>query len=174
MIRYLYNGVDVTNSGFTDANDISYPNNWARLASEIERQRLGIITEEVVEVINLEEIKNNTWELIKQERDRRVQNGGYKVGSKWYHSDTFSRTQQMALVMLGASLPPSLAWKTMDGSFIQMTPSLAQQIFGAGAMQDTLTFAKAEYHKTQVNSLVNKAQIDAYDIYADWPIIYGE
>ena len=39
----------------------------------------------------------------------------------------------MGLVMLGDNIPAGLQWKTMDGSFVVMTPSLAQQVFAAAA-----------------------------------------
>ena len=38
----------------------------------------------------------------------------------------------------------------MDGSFITMTPELAQQILIAGSLSDTLLFQAAEAHKAAV------------------------
>jgi len=144
------------------------------LATNDERSNLCIATPNLVEVIDIDKLKSSKLELIKQERDRRVQEGGYKVGTKWYHSDTFSRTQQMGLVMLGANIPAGLQWKTMDGSFITMTTTLAQQIFGAGAMQDTLTFAKAEEHRIAVYALTDIQAVKEYDVTTGWPQIYSE
>lgn len=89
-------------------------------------------------------IKAANWETIKAERDRRTQAGGYQVDGKWFHSDTFSRTQQMALVMMGANIPTGLQWKTMDGSFVTMTQTLANQVFTAGAASDATLFSRAE------------------------------
>ena len=108
---------------------------------------------------------------IKAERDRRIQSGGFKVGTKWFHSDTFSRTQQMGLVMMGASIPVATLWKTMNGSFVAMTPLLASQIFGAAAASDMAIFTAAEVHLTAINASLNPA---AYNILTGWPLAYGE
>jgi hypothetical protein len=71
---------------------------------------------------DLDALRAAHWEAIKAERDRRTLSGGYPVDvggePKWFHSDLLSRSQQIGLVLLGASIPPGLAWKTMDGSFV--------------------------------------------------------
>jgi len=109
---------------------------------------------------------------IKAERDRRTQAGGYKVAGKWFHSDTFSRTQQMGLVMLGANIPAGTPWRTMDGSTVTMTQTLAGQIFGAAAASDIAIFAAAEAH---IAALQESPDPGAYDYRsAGWPKIYGE
>lgn len=110
------------------------------------------------------------WASIKAERDRRVQSGGYKVGTKWFHSDTFSRTQQMGLVMLGASIPVNVPWKTMDGTVITMTQTLAGQIFATAAASDIAIFAAAETHKAAMETSADPA---AYDFSAGWPAIFA-
>jgi hypothetical protein len=115
-------------------------------------------------------IKSATWERIKTERDRRTENGGFKVGTKWYHSDARSRTQQLGLVMMGASIPAGLQWKTMDASFVTMTATLAGQILAAGAASDQAVFAAAEAHKTAMEA---SADPSAYDFLGGWPAIYG-
>lgn len=111
------------------------------------------------------------WNRIKTERDRRIQQGGYKVGTKWYHSDTFSRTQQMGLVMLGANIPANTPWKTMDGSFVIMTQTLAGQIFAAAAASDIAIFTAAEAHRTAMEASQDPA---SYNFASGWPSIYGE
>lgn len=110
------------------------------------------------------------WERIKAERDRRTQAGGYQAGGKWFHSDTFSRTQQMGLVMLGANIPSGLQWKTMDGSFITMTQGLAGQVFAAAAASDTALFTHAEALRADVDAAADPA---AVDIGAGWPEVFG-
>lgn len=114
--------------------------------------------------------KASAWERIKTERDRRIQQGGYKAGTKWYHSDTFSRTQQMGLVMLGANIPANTPWKTMDGSFVVMTQTLAGQIFGTAAASDIAIFTAAEVHKAAMEASADPA---AYSFTGGWPAIYG-
>ena len=108
---------------------------------------------------------------VKAERDRRIQAGGYKVGTKWYHSDTFSRTQQMGLVMSGANIPAGLLWKTMDGTFVPMTALLAQQIFAAAAASDPAIFTAAEMHIAAINASTSPS---TYNVLTGWPLAYGE
>lgn len=106
------------------------------------------------------------WEQIKAIRDRKTQQGGYKVGSNWYHSDTFSRTQQIGLTIMGAAMPAGIMWKTMAGGFVQMTPTLAQQIFAAAGAQDAALFGYAEQLKAQVDAAADPASVN---ITAGWP-----
>lgn len=125
------------------------------------------------------------WERIKSERDRRIQSGGYKAGGvKWFHSDTFSRSQQLGLarkadridaaagdldaVMLDAFGAP-IAWKTMDASFVPVTARLAQQITAAAEAADLATFKAAELHRIAMEA---SADPSTYDFSAGWPAIY--
>lgn len=114
----------------------------------------------------IEERQATAWEQIKAERDRRTLVGGYKVGAHWFHSDTFSRTQQIGLVMLDVNLPAGVQWKTMDGSFVPMTPALARQVFAAAAASDIAIFAAAEAHKA---AMLASVQPEAYDFSVGWP-----
>lgn len=120
--------------------------------------------------INLSSAKATAWGAIKAERDRRKA-GGVKVGAKWFHSDDASRIQQLALVMMGAGLPAGLQWKTMDGSFITMTPALAQQVFTGQAASDQAIFAVAEGHRVAMEASADPA---AYDHSTGWPKVFGE
>lgn len=112
------------------------------------------------------EVNAQIWGEIKAIRDRKTQNGGYKVGTDWFHSDTFSRTQQIGLTMYGANMPADLTWKTMAGTFVPMTPTLAQQIFAAAGAQDVALFTHAETLKAQVEAATDPATVD---ITAGWP-----
>lgn len=120
--------------------------------------------------VDTAELKARHWDAIKQERDRRTQQGGYQVAGKWFHSDTFSRTQQMGLVMMGASIPADLQWKTMDGSFVTMTQTLASQVFAAAAASDAALFARAEQIKADMESDPVNFVLTAQP----WPSVYGE
>lgn len=117
-----------------------------------------------------DELIAGAWLRIKVERDRRTDQGGYKVGTKWFHSDQKSRSQQLGLVLLGASIPAVLQWKTMDGSFVTMTQTLAQQILAAGAASDQAIFAAAETHKAAMEA---SADPSAYDFSGGWPATFG-
>lgn len=111
------------------------------------------------------------WELIKLERRLRTQEGGYKVGDQWYHSDPQSKIQQMGLVMMGANIPANLNWKTLSGSFVTMTQTLAGQIFQAAAAKDSQIFAVAEQKRAAVNQTGDFAN---FDYFGGWPQAYWE
>ena len=81
---------------------------------------------------------------LKQIRDELTENGGCEVGGKWFHTDVKSKQQQMALAMAGVLLPDNLMWKTMDGSFVLMTPTLAGEIFSAQMAREAAIFGICE------------------------------
>lgn len=117
--------------------------------------------------------KAEIWAKIKAIRDHRKISGvKVKVGSidKWFHSDDASRIQQMALVMMGSTIPADLQWKTMDGSFITMTQAVARGVFDATAISDQLIFAAAEMHRVAMGACVDPSN---YDYSTGWPVTYG-
>lgn len=120
-----------------------------------------------------EQIESMLWSKIKNKRDV-IQAGGYKVGTKWFHSDEKSKIQQLSLVMMGANIPAGLMWKTMDGSFVEMTQTLAMQVFGAAAAHESAIFAKAEFHKNAIAGLQAIEDLEAYDWNADWPETFAD
>lgn len=115
-------------------------------------------------------IKDHMWKSIQAERDRR-KSGGVKVGTDWFHSDDTSRIQQLALVMMGAGMPTGIMWKTMSGSFVSMTPTLAGQIFQSIAAADMGIFSKAEQLKA---ALYASADPGNFDYKSGWPLTFGE
>lgn len=120
--------------------------------------------------VTIESRRVKVWESIKAERDRRMGNG-VKVGANWFQSDTNSRIQQLALVMLGASIPAGVQWKTLGGSKVPMTQTLASQIFAAEAASDIAIFARAEALKDLVYA---SSDPESIDITVGWPITFGE
>jgi hypothetical protein len=112
--------------------------------------------------------KAQVWEEIKSLRDSKTITCGYKVGTKWYHSDQISRTQQLGLVLMGSNIPSGLQWKTMDGSFVEMTQTLAQQILQAAAASDIAIFTAAEVHKAALET----ADPTTYDFSIGWPVSF--
>ena len=117
--------------------------------------------------------KTYIWKLIQEERDRR-KFGGVQVGANWFHSDDTSRIQFLGLLMYGANMPNNIMWKTMSGSFVQMTPTLAQQIFGTIAAKDTVIFTVAETHRAQMNASAEPTSYNYLTGSPSWPLIYGE
>lgn len=132
--------------------------------------KAGAVVPYVAPAPDIAQLKAAKWEAIKAERDRRTDQGGYKVGTKWFHSDQKSRSQQLGLVLLGASIPANLQWKTMDGSFVTMTQTLAQQVLGAAAASDQAIFAAAETHKA---AMEGSADPSAYDFSGGWPATFA-
>lgn len=114
---------------------------------------------------------DRVWEAIKAERDRRTQGGGSKVGNNWFHSDQASRTQQIALVILSAGLPPNLMWKTMSGSFVLMNQQLAGQVFGAAVQLDQAVFYAAEVHRGRMSA---SGTPWSYDFSKGWPLTFEQ
>lgn len=114
--------------------------------------------------------KRQAWLAIQAERDRRKA-AGIKVGDDWFHSDDMSRIQHLGLVMFGQSMPAGIMWKTMTGTFVQMTPALAQSIFTGIAVKDTQIFAVAEQHRQNMLASPDPA---AYDYSSGWPLVFGE
>lgn len=111
------------------------------------------------------------WSHIRQERDHRTNTSGYKVGNKWFHSDPKSRSQQLSLVLLGENIPADLEWKTMDNSFVTMTPQLAREILAASTTSDQAIFAAAEAHKAAMEASENPAD---YDFSTGWPEAFSD
>ena len=126
----------------------------------------------VEHVSSPEDAKKLMWTAIKAERERLSSDGGYSVAvdgvPKWFHSDPKSKTQQLALVMFGASVPPVL-WKTMDKSKVPMTQALAGQIFQAASLQDMALFAAGEAHYDALQLSLDPAN---YDYSGGWPAVY--
>ena len=104
---------------------------------------------------------------IKAERDRRKFNG-VKVGAKWIHTDTYSRTQWMGMVMMGASIP-AIDWTTMDGTSVKTSQTLAGQVFQGTAQLDAQLFGYAKALITQVEAAADPA---AVDIVTGWPTTF--
>ena len=115
-------------------------------------------------------IRGQVSSAITLERDRR-RIGGVKVGTNWFHSDDPSRIQQIGLVMFGVNMPSNIMWKTMSGTFVQMTPTLASQIFQASAVSDMTIFGVAEAKKAALMASPSPA---TFDYLTGWPPIYGE
>jgi hypothetical protein len=131
---------------------------------------IHVMTDEEIatEPVRLEQRRLTMWQKIKDERDRR-QASGVKVGENWFHSDNSSRIQQIALVIFGANLPENIMWKTLNGAFVEMTPTLAVQLFQSSAASDMAIFAVAEYHKA---AMILAPNPDTYNYLTGWPPTY--
>jgi len=110
------------------------------------------------------------WEQAKATRDRLTSEGGCQAAGKWFHSDDRSRTQQLGLVLLGANVPNGLQWRTMDGSYVTMTQTLAGQILAAAAAQETAIFVHGE---TLRAAIAASTEPETVDIASGWPATFG-
>ena len=113
-------------------------------------------------------------ELIRQTksiRDTKTSTGGYLAGGKWFHSDLVSRTQQIGLILMGPNIPAGLMWKTLDGSFVTMTPTLAANILAAAGTQDAALFSRAEVLIGQIDVAADPTTVD---VSAGWPATFGD
>ncbi len=134
------------------------------------------------------DIKAEKWDAIKVERDRR-KSGGFKVkvgsSNKWFHSDADSRIQHLGLkdkardlIAGGGAMTDKLTilgqtvkWKTMDGSFVDVSAQVAFDIVAAAGDLDAQLFAAAETHKAAMEASADPA---SYDFSAGWPKSFGE
>lgn len=110
------------------------------------------------------------WPQIKAERDRR-KSLGVQADGNWFHSDADSRIQQLALTIMGQTMPAGIQWKTMSDEFVLMTPTLAGQIFTATATLDQVLFSNATTHRT---AMMAAAVPSEYDFSTGWPAFYQE
>lgn len=140
---------------------------WRSVSSEADVVAGEYFSEAVPEA-PLPQVRASAWAAIKAKRDT-LKGGGVHVGGKWYHSDDSSRIQHLGLVMMGAGIPQNLQWKTLDGSFVTMTPALAQQIFVAVAASDVAIFTVAEHHRVAMEA---NADPSTYDYSAGWPATF--
>ena len=104
---------------------------------------------------------------IKAERDRRKFNGVF-VSGKLIHTDTYSRTQWMGMVMMGAGIP-AIEWTTMDNTSITTSQALAGAVFQATATLDATLFGYAKGLIEAVNASNDPSSID---ITTGWPATF--
>lgn len=145
-------------------------------------ETLDFINGRVVIVPKSPKSVGDIWVDIKAKRTS-VELGGVKVGTKWYHTDDASRIKYLGLFKLAEQALAAgsvgttvlqyggvdIKWKTMDGTFINMTVQRAQDVYFAVFGLDMAAFAAAEAHKTAMEAAADPA---AYDFSAGWPASY--
>ena len=112
-------------------------------------------------------LRERLYTQIRAERDRRKFNGVF-VSDKWIHSDTYSRTQWMAMVMMGASVP-AIQWTTMDNTTTTTSQALASAVFQATASLDATPFA---YAKSLMVTVAASNDPTSIDITTGWPATF--
>lgn len=112
--------------------------------------------------------KANKITAIKAERDRRKFNGVYVDSvAKWFHTDTYSRTQWLGMSMLGASVP-AVAWTTMDGTTTTITPLLVQSVCKNTMQFDATLFNHARDLIDSVAACTTVQAVQDLDISTGW------
>tara|TARA_R110000868_G_scaffold376148_5_gene640936 strand:+ start:2037 stop:2540 length:504 start_codon:yes stop_codon:yes gene_type:complete len=109
-----------------------------------------------------------TWSKIKDKRSI-VQAGGVLIAGKWFHTDPTSRIQYLGLFAIDGSLPIGIMWKTLDGSRIEITESIANQIIAKILVLDNSAFSVAQSHRIAMEASLDPA---TYDFSTGWPDTY--
>lgn len=120
--------------------------------------------------------KEQAWERIKVERDRRRFDGGVKVGTHWFLSTQQATSEYMAVILLGSALPAGTvlraAWRTMTaGVTVDMTAALAAQILGSGFQSIAAIDDAAQRHRGAMEASADPA---AYDFSGGWPAVFAD
>ena len=129
-----------------------------------------LVYEDLIEP-DVELIKQDIWEKIKQVRYTKCHSGVYvKSVDKWFHSDTNSRQQYIFLRTLPV-IPDNTEWKTMDNSFVVMTKELLDEISLAMFSDEQKNFSNAESHKVKL--FKSKSPFE-YDFSEGWTKTYDD
>lgn len=140
-------------------------------------QHYVILNGELVDLnLNVDILKKERWERIKQVRTEKSQGGTliHSVG-KWFHTDEKSMTHYLGLNqqrMMGVFRVVS--WKTMDGSFVPLTEQLLAQVSNQVINNELLIFGVAEQHRMAMEALPNPLEYSDELISTLWPQVYED
>jgi hypothetical protein len=114
------------------------------------------------------------WDLIKDKRTL-VNSGGVYADGDWFHTDAETRGQYaiMYAAISVNSLPDSYqfnsSWKTMSGTFRQMTVHLLKLIVNIGISNAAANYANAETHR---QALMSSSTPHTYDYSSGWTAVH--
>lgn len=117
-----------------------------------------------------EQLQTEQWARIMKIRDARVA-GGVRVNGKWFHTDSDSLIRYLALLAAGNNIPVGIRWKTMDGTFVDVTPDLVRAVYASAISANNAIFQHAELLRAQLNASVDPK---TFDINAGWPAVYAD
>ena len=106
------------------------------------------------------------WERIKQKRYDNLRHGVYvKSVGKWFQTDDATRLQYLALALesVTGGFKKPINWKTMDNSFLMLTPELLREIMQAMHDDEQADFINAEKHKAAMLKAENPLKYDYSD-----------
>lgn len=130
----------------------------------------------------LSERRAAVWEKVKAIRQEKTERGGFFAAGKWFHSDVFSRTQQLGLIIAAQQfvatggqptdpIPGVPPWSTLDNTTIVLTPAVVSQFLPAFSTQEGAMFSFAASLRQQIEVSDDPESID---ITTGWPAIYGD
>lgn len=113
------------------------------------------------------------WEEIKALRTKHTEGGVYlSTIDKWFHSDMPSKMQvQTFILLLLMGEYQATAWKTMDGSFVNLDAMTLKQLFKELITNELAAFKVAEIHR---NLCTNSDNPLAYDTSTMWSPTYEQ
>lgn len=120
------------------------------------------------------EQQDEMWERIKAKRYDNLRHGVYiKSVGKWFQTDDATRLQYLALALesVTGGFKKPINWKTMDNSFLQLTPELLREIMQTMHDNEQADFANAEKHKAAMLKAENPLE---YDYSGDWTANYEQ
>ena len=106
------------------------------------------------------------WERIKAKRYDNLRHGVYiKSVGKWFQTDNATRLQYLALALesLTGGFKKPINWKTMDNSFLMLTPELLREIMQAMHDDEQADFINAEKHKAAMLKAEHPLKYDYSD-----------
>lgn len=117
-----------------------------------------------------EEMQTEKWARIMHTRDNKI-TGGVQVNGKWFHTDTDSLVRYLALFAAGENIPKGIRWKTMDGSFVDVTPNLVRAVYSTAIAANNAIFQHAENLRAQMMTEENPAE---FDVNLGWPKVFAD
>ena len=126
-----------------------------------------------LERLNLEKIYKEKWEKIKEIRTFKMSDGVFiqSIG-KWFHTDLYSKQQIQALVVTNLiGIYKTTAWKTLDNTYVQLTPPLLLQVFGAMLENEARLFGIGKLHYDMLHTSQDPA---SYDPASQWPTTFSD
>ena len=112
------------------------------------------------------EQQKEVWERIKDKRYDNLRHGVYaKSVGKWFQTDDATRLQYLALALesVTGGFKKPINWKTMDNSFLMLTPELLREIMQAMHDDEQADFINAEKHKAAMLQAENPLKYDYSD-----------
>ncbi|WP_240075489.1 DUF4376 domain-containing protein [Eikenella corrodens] len=120
------------------------------------------------------EQQDEMWERIKAKRYDNLRHGVYiKSVGKWFQTDDATRLQYLALALesVTGGFKKPINWKTMDNSFLMLTPELLREIMQTMHDDEEADFINAEKHKAAMLQAENPLKYDYSD---GWTVNFDE